>query len=437
MDWVRALSLLISLSLVGLPTTASAVQFETKPDDAFFAKFEPTKAPAPGKLLLKTGDRLAICGDSITEQKAYSRIIETYLTVCRPDLKITARQFGWSGDTAEGFLGRMTHDCLRFKPTVATTCYGMNDFKYRPYDETTAHGYGENSTAIVRAFKAAGARVVLGSPGCIGKFPTWVPEATGTLEDHNLNLCALRNIDVEIARQEGVRFADVFWPMLTAGFAAREKYGPRYAIAGDDGVHPGWAGHLVMAYAYLRAMGVDGDIGTITVNLKTRRAKATAGHTVDGSDDGVLTITSRRYPFCATGALNHENSIRSAMTLVPFNQELNRFILIAKGCAAANCKVTWGPESRTYSAVQLAKGVNLADDFAVNPFSDSFKQVDEAVAAKQAYETKQIKESFHSAEASSDMTAVVAKTEAERAPLASAIQAAFVPVTHTIKIEPL
>src|ERR1041385_9204031 len=36
-----------------------------------FQKFEPKKAPAPKGLMLKKGDRLAICGDSITEQKMY------------------------------------------------------------------------------------------------------------------------------------------------------------------------------------------------------------------------------------------------------------------------------------------------------------------------------------------------------------------------------
>jgi hypothetical protein len=75
--------------------------------------------------LIQPGDRLAIIGDSITEQKMYSRIIETYLTLCVPDLKISTRQFGWSGETAEGFLHRMTNDCLRFQPTIATLCYGM------------------------------------------------------------------------------------------------------------------------------------------------------------------------------------------------------------------------------------------------------------------------------------------------------------------------
>ena len=427
--------LVLAVSITA-PFASSAAKLEPKPADPFFEKFAPVKAPKAGALIFKKGDHLAICGDSITEQKMYSRLIETYLTVCVPDLKITARQFGWSGDPAEGFLRRMTNDCLRFQPNVATLCYGMNDYRYKPMDAATDLWYRSNYTAVVRAFKASGTRVILGSPGCVGKVASWVKSASGTLEEHNLHLCALRNIDVEIAAREKTRFADVFWPMFTAGFAARQKYGPDYALAGKDGVHPGWAGQLVMAAAYLKGMGLDGDLGTFTVDLKKPKARATAGHTVDRAGAGEFTFTSHRYPFCATGELNRDDSLRSAMTLIPFNQELNRLRLVAKGATAPTYKVTWGTSSKVYAAGQLAKGVNLAEDFVVNPFSEPFQKVEAAVLAKQAYETQQIQKEFHSHEARTNMLVVVTQTEAERAILARAIPAAFVPVTHTIKIVP-
>src|SRR5262249_19050831 len=151
---------------------------------------------------------------------------------------------------APGFLARMTNDCLRFKPTVATTCYGMNDHGYRAYEESIGQRYRVSQTAIVEAFKAAGTRVVLGSAGCVGLNKDWDASA---VEVKNLNLCTLRNIDLEIAQKEGATFADVFWPMLTAGYTARHRYATNYAISGQDGVHPGWAGSFVMAYAFLRA----------------------------------------------------------------------------------------------------------------------------------------------------------------------------------------
>ena len=185
----------------------------------------------------------------------YSRIIETYLTVCVPELKITARQFGWSGETAEGFRLRMTNDCLRFQPTVATLCYGMNDHGYGPYTGPHGEWYSNNYAAIASALTVSGARVVLGSPGCVGKVPPWAPDTNLPVEILNLNLCRLRNLDIEIAAQEKINFADVFWPMFQAGFAAHQKYGADYAVSGKDGVHPGWAGHVIMAYAFFKAMG--------------------------------------------------------------------------------------------------------------------------------------------------------------------------------------
>lgn len=434
MNKIDRFARLLLAALVSVSFAARAAELEAKPDDPYFAKFEPVKAPGTAGLYLKEGDRLAICGDSITEQKMYSKIIETYLTVCVPELKVTCRQYGWSGEVAEGFLKRMTNDCLRFKPTIATTCYGMNDHRYKAYDQANADWYAARYGAVAASFKAAGARVVFGSAGCVGKMPSWVKTASGTVEDLNLNLCKLRNIDIGIAEKEGLRFADVFWPMYVAGFNAQKVYGTNFCVAGKDGVHPGWAGHTIMAYAYLKAMGLDGNLGTISVDLKAGKAEAAGGHSVEGFAHGEVKIVSARYPFCATGTPDSDGSIRAGMALVPFNETLNRLTLVVKGGPAANYQVTWGGTTKAYPAEQLARGVNLAADFETNPFSAAFKKVDDAVGAKQSYETEQIKKIFHGPEGKADMEAAATATEAKRAPLAAAIQAAFVPVTHGIKI---
>ena len=434
-----AAGLLVAILFLNLPGVARALDYEPKSTNSYFTKFNPRKAPAPGPLLLKTGDTLAIIGDSITEQKMYSRIIETYLTVCVPELKLTVRQFGWSGETAEGFLHRMTNDCLRFKPTVATLCYGMNDHHYRTFDEENAKWYEENYSAVAGGLENIGARVVVGSAGCVGKVPGWTHSSAFTRDELNVNLCAFRDLDITIAEKLNARFADVFWTMLNASFQGETVYATTnasYMVSGEDGVHPGWAGHLVMAYSFLRAMGLDGDIGTLTVDLGAQTATATAGHEVKSFKDNTLTVISTKYPFCASGETNVDTSLRSGTTLVPFFQELNRFRLVVKNAAAANYQIIWGQTTNTYSAAQLAEGVNLAADFVSNPFCDVFKQVDQAVAAKQAYETEQIKSVFHSKEAETEMDRLVEETEAHRAPLAAAIAAAMIPVQHSLVILP-
>jgi hypothetical protein len=206
-----------------------------------------------------------------------------------------------------------------------------------------------------------------------------------------------------------------------------------------------------MAYAFLKALGVDGEIGTFTVELKNGKMKTSKGHRVISSGPAYQ-IESSRYPFCPcepsgkaapafpvcdTDDATKDSSIRSAISLIPFNQDLNRLMLIAKGGKSASYKVTWGDNSKTFSSDELARGINLMDAFPQTPFGEAFAKVDAAVAAKQAYETKQIKQSFRSPEAKSDMESVAARTEKEREPLASAIKTAFAPVTHTLRIDPL
>lgn len=69
--------------------------------------------------------------------------------------------------------------------------------------------------------------------------------------------------------------------------------------------------------------------------------------------------------------------------------------------------------------------------------------MDAAVAAKQAYETREIKDIFHhnvgkrgptTKELTAQTDQAVTETEKERAALVGAVQSAFVPVTHVIKI---
>jgi len=418
--------------------TLGPYRYETKPADEAFAKFNPRLAPPPGPLLLKRGDRLAIIGDSITEQKIYSRIIETYLTVCVPQYEISTRQYGWSGERTEGFLNRMDQDCLRFKPTVATLAYGMNDTRYRPFDTLNGKWYHDHYSAVVEKLKDSGARVVVGSPGCAGKIASWVRSRSGTLDEHNLHLCALRDIALQVAEEQGVAFADIFWPMYKQQIFAARKYGTPekpYEIAGRDGIHPGGAGHLMMAYAFLRSMGLTGDIATIKFDSQTDTATVSAGHQITACQLGTISLKSQRYPFCADGPVDQDDSIRSGMSLVPFNAQLNRFMLYVSGLDTASAKITWGQRSVIVDREQLQSGVNLATLFPVNPFTKAFETVDAAVAAKQAFETQQVKRVFHGREGKNDFESAVARTEKERAKLVASITEAKTAVAHQLTIK--
>jgi hypothetical protein len=223
----------------------------------------------------------------------------------------------------------------------------------------------------------------------------------------------------------------------------KAKYGKDFPFAGPDGVHPTASGHLVMAYAFLKALGVDGDIGTITVDLAGNKAEATDGHKILSVDGGTIQIESTRYPFCFTGDPANPASTTGVIDFFPFNDDLNRFRLIVNNPGADKLKVTWGDTSKEFSAADLAKGINLAAEFLNNPFSQPFAAVQDKIRVKQNSETALIKNLYFSIpqlENNLPNTKDAYEKLAAAVPgiidsQASEIRDLVVPVKHTIKIE--
>jgi lysophospholipase L1-like esterase len=366
----------------------------------------------------------------------YSRLLEAYLAAARPDLAVECRQYGWSGETAAGFAGRMKNDVLRFKPTIASTCYGMNDFRYVPFEAAIGEDYRKNQTKVVQAFKAAGARVVLGSSGTIHSVPPWVKSAKGTWETLNLALLQFRNIGIEIAEAEQVTFADVYWPMLAKGYASRAQYGDTFKLEGNDGVHPGWAGHVMMATAYLKALGLDGDLGTVEIDLPTGSVQAKHGQAATRQADGSYALRSERLP-CSfeSGDIAKDNTLAAGLALSDFQNRFNRLTLKVTGVKGAQVKVTWGEQSKVLATADLARGINLAAEFPQGPTKPAFDKIWKAVGDKQAYETKQIQKLFHGKEAKTDMEAVVKASEVEHAQHVATLAAAYAPAQTVLKFE--
>lgn len=339
--------------------------------------------------VLEKGDRLAIIGDSITEQKLYSKFMETYLLACYPDLDIHCFQFGWGGERAPGFASRMENDLVPWNPDVVTTCYGMNDGSYRAFEDGIGKAYEDGMRNIVERMKQAGATVVVGSPGVVDSF-TWKRDAPEFDQVYNDNLHHLGEIARKLAEENKFSHADVFGEMMKAMIAAKGKLGQEYPVAGGDGVHPAANGHLVMAQAFLKALGLDGKIGTITIDLKSGKASATTGHAVLSSNAGTVELESNRYPFCFFGSDTDPNGTASILPFTSFNEDLNRFILIVDNVPSETADVTFGEITKTFSKAQLQAGINLAAEFLQNPFVGPFEQVMNEVAQKQAIETTMI-----------------------------------------------
>jgi lysophospholipase L1-like esterase len=346
-----------------------------------------TPAVDAAEPLLQPGDYVAIIGDSITQQKIYSVYIEDYLLMCQPIKNLRITQFGWDGQSANSYSYRMENDTFRFKPTVITTCYGMNDGGYRAMTPEIGEMYRKAQQQIVDMAKNKGVRkIIVGSSGCVDtvqfRAPVHAPAAV-----YNQTLAALRDIAREVARSSDVVFADVYSPMYDAMVKGKAKYGPEYYVPGHDGFHPNPNGQLVMAYAFLKALGCSGDIGTFTVDMAKNQAEVTEGHKLLACNQGTVELESTRYPFCFFGDPKDPMGTSGMTEFIPFNSELNRLTLIVKDPPAENCKITWGNTSKNFTKAQLTAGINLAAEFIDNPFGEPFRKVEALVRQQQDYET--------------------------------------------------
>jgi hypothetical protein len=334
-----------------------------------------------------------------------------------------------------------------------TTCYGMNDGHYGPINDDTANQYRTAQTGIVEALKKNGVRViVLGSSKCVDSFyyHKGNPDPNQGPDVYNKTLGALGDIDKDIAAKEGVIYADMFGITLDTMKKAKAALGEDYQIFGGDGVHPDPNGHLVMAYVFLKALGCDGNIGTITVDMAANQATGTAGQEIVSDKAGVVDVKSTRYPFCFSGALGSKNQGETAAVtqFFPFNDDLNRYMLVVKGLTTAKAKVTWGtgPQapSKEYTADQLAKGINLASEFLVNPFCDQFGKVAGVVGGQEQQEDSLSKGFMHNvpdyknmapgADAAFDQ--IIAAGMAKHNAIFKQAADLVVPVEHTITIAP-
>ena len=338
---------------------------------------------------LKSGDHVAIIGDSITEQKQYSRNIAVYLLACSGVADLDVAQFGWSGETAGGLAGRCLKSIAWFKPTVATTCYGMNDGKYTAYTDEIGKNYKEPLTKCVELLKQAGVReIVLSSPGAVDTISFKRPSVTP--EVYNANLAKLGELAKAVADAAGVRFADTHGAMIGAMAKAKAVYGEKYNVCGGDGVHPDANGHLLMAGSLLAALGCDGEIARITLKA-AGTAEVSAGHRVVKAEAGAVDLESTRWPFVLTGDGKSPNSNRSIVPYTDFVERLDRFTLVMPDCAWAKVKVGWGDKSVVVTGEQLKQGVNLMALFEVTPFDQPENALSQAVGDLQNLETSLVK----------------------------------------------
>ena len=280
----------------------------------------------PATLILKPNDRIVFLGDSITEQQLYTNQVETYLATRFPELRLTFFNAGWGGDTAPGGALRLERDVLALRPTLVTICYGMNDGRYTPPTEEIRTTFVAGMRELVSRLKAAGVRIVLLTPGMVDEN---VAPNLGLVHYNRRGLRILADEVLKLAAEEGLPAADLHKLMNEVYDRARAA-DPKFAMS--DGVHPDPAGHLVMAYGVLQALGVPPRRQAVAVDLEKRTVSASAGIRAGR-------IRRNPYGFSVDLQLDRlplyvEPAARKVLPFLPFQETYNELKLSVRGLNA-------------------------------------------------------------------------------------------------------
>lgn len=386
---------------------------------------------------LPQGARLALCGDSITEQRLYTSFVEAYLLACAGRVDVSVFQFGWGGENADQFRNRISRgDLDAFKPTAVSFAYGANDGGGMAWDGWMEGMWNARLDGVVAILRQRYPATVGSTVLCSPTYLQMHSDGTGVEQRtaYNETLSRFRDLALLKARSAGLGFADFRQRMLETGPAAVAAEGPAFRFGGADGTHAGANGHLIMAFELLKALHVDGGIATIRVDF-AGGATASAGHQVLAAAAGTLRLSSTRYPFC----FNHDRPTaadRPATILpyLPFNQELNRFILVVEHLPTPYADLSWGAETRRVGRADLEAGLNLAAFFPTTPFDAAFSALMDAIARKQEQERVMIKAA---GDATASRPGWTAADVLERDRLDALVHAAIVPVQHEIVIRPV
>ncbi len=321
-------------------------------------------AMAQERFALRDGDRVVFYGDSITDQRLYTTFTETYVVTRFPRMDVTFVHSGWGGDRVTGGGGgpvdvRLWRDVLPFNPTVVTIMLGMNDGRYRAFDQQTFDEYASGFKHIIDTLKRQlpEVRITVIQPSPYDDV-TRAPTFEG---GYNRVLLRFSEFLKQLAAEQKLDLADLNTPIIAALEKANGIDPAGAARLIPDRVHPGAGGHLLMAEALLKSWNAPALVTEVEIDAGRKepvRERNTRISDLQHSRGVSWTQLDAALPMPVN---THDAGVSLAIRSSDVMDALNRETLVVRGLAAGNYALRIDGEAvGSFSADQLASGINLA-----------------------------------------------------------------------------
>lgn len=201
------------------------------------------------QIAIKSGDKIAFLGDSITQQgkgspSGYVNLVSQGLAANGVTVEVIGA--GISGHKSNQMLARLEKDVLSKKPQWMTLSCGVNDV-WHGQNGVLIDDYKKNITAIVDQAQAAGIQVVLLTSTMIGE---------DQANPNNQKLIPYNEFLRTLAKEKNCRLADL--NTLMQAEVSKANTPGKNALTGD-GVHMAFPGNRMMAHGVLQSLGLNAD----------------------------------------------------------------------------------------------------------------------------------------------------------------------------------
>jgi lysophospholipase L1-like esterase len=314
------------------------------------------------------GDKVCFVGNSITHGGEFHHNIRLFYITRFPNQEIYFFNCGISGDVTGGILKRMNDDILVHQPTHAIIMIGMNDVKRNLYGAMPTNNadtlklrqealtvYKTQLDSIVRIFLSKNIKVTLQKPSiydqtAIVKTPNnWgVNDALKECADFMESL----SIKYKIPTVD-------YWTLMTDLNKTIQQQDPSSTIVSNDRVHPSTAGHLVMAYQFLKTTIPPQYLSQIILsdslemsNMLSQNCRIESFN--KKNNEWSVTVKENALPFPITDGQER------ILDLIPFTYDLNQQILKAIGIKSGKHKLYIDSILiGTFNEHDLQMGINL------------------------------------------------------------------------------
>lgn len=231
-----------------------------------FLAFQPNGFCQRKSLFPPNVRRIVFLGNSITYNGRYVNALEGYIRLRYPKHSLEFINVGLSSETVSGLSEdghaegkfprpdlqeRLARVLALTKPDLVFACYGMNDGIYLPFDETRFGQFQTGVNWLHTEVMNAGASIIHLTP------PIY-DELRGGKTGYAAVLDRYSDWLLEQQKSRNWSVIDIHYPMKRL-LDAHRSVDTDFAIASfalaEDGVHPGDAGHWLMAKTILLALG--------------------------------------------------------------------------------------------------------------------------------------------------------------------------------------